>query len=87
VRCCCSGVRLDRLEATLLFVLLRPDSRHGADVVALGAMFGRRLVVLFAGLLLHDPQHALLSEFATCHDVTALFGSHAGLVDAPSSQA
>jgi hypothetical protein len=29
----------------------------------------------------------LLSEFATCHDVAALFGSHAGLVDAPSSQA
>jgi hypothetical protein len=47
--------------------------------------FGRSLCRfarwLFDRLLLHDPKHALLREFAACHDVAALVGSHSGLVD------
>jgi hypothetical protein len=44
---------------------------------------------LLGSLLLHDPQNALLGELAAGHDVSALFGSHARLIDsiAPSSQA
>jgi hypothetical protein len=43
---------------------------------------------LLDGLLLHDPQDALLGEFAACHHIAALIGSHArASLIAPSSQA
>jgi hypothetical protein len=56
---------------------------------AFGCPLGGHARGLLRGLLLHDPQDALLGELAAGHDVSALLGSHARLINsiAPSSQA